>query len=179
MANPAEVSRTPSSVQLSYQLLRNTTSPDEQATGVKSFVANLSAHEILNLDTKENLRSYLAEYNPKKRNRVHDAIRTTIQTERQRFITRNSGFVIAASDIEVDDNKKTIRLTDPSIINGAQSQGEIRRWIEEMYGQEAPLGNEEPPFFVRAEIIVDEDPDEGVETAIARNTATPVRSISQ
>src|SRR5882672_1248683 len=99
VSNPAEASRTPSSVLLSYQLLRNTTSPDEAATGVKSFVANLSAFEILKLDTKENLRAYLAEYNPKKRNRVHDAIRNTIQTEPQRFITRNSGFVIGAADI--------------------------------------------------------------------------------
>jgi hypothetical protein len=179
MSNPANGSHTPSSVQLSYQLLRNTTSPDEVNTGVKSFVANLSAFEILKLDTKENLRAYLAEYNPKKRNRVHEAIQNTIQTEPQRFITRNSGFVIGASEVEVDDNKKIIRLKDPSILNGAQSQGEIRRWIHDTYGDEIPNGIEEPPFFVRAEIIVDSDSGEVVETAIARNTATPVKTISQ
>ncbi|SRR5579885_485076 len=170
---------TPSCVQLSYQLLRNTTSPDETQTGVKSFVANLPASEILKLDTKENLRAYLAEYNPKKRNRVHDAIRNTIQTEPQRFITRNSGFVIAASDIEIDDSKKTMRLTEPSILNGAQSQGEIRRWMQETFGEDGIQGNDAAPFFVRAEIIVDPEADEVVETAIARNTATPVKSISQ
>jgi hypothetical protein len=172
-------SHTPSSVQLSYQLLRNTTSPDEVRTGVKSFVANLSAFEILKLDTKENLRAYLAEYDPKKRNRVHDAIQNTIQTEPERFITRNSGFVIAATEIEVDDNKKTILLTEPSIINGAQSQGEIRRWIHETFGDEGTKTGDEPPFFVRAEIVVDPDAGEVVETAIARNTATPVKQISQ
>jgi len=170
---------TPSCVQLSYQLLRNTTSPDETQTGVKSFVANLPASEILKLDTKENLRAYLAEYNPKKRNRVHDAIRNTIQTEPQRFITRSSGFVIAASDIEIDDSKKTMRLTEPSILNGAQSQGEIRRWMQETFGEDGIQGNDAAPFFVRAEIIVDPEADEVVETAIARNTATPVKSISQ
>ena len=37
----------------------------------------------------------------------------------------------------------------------------------------------EVPFYVRAEIIVDPDPDQVVETAIARNTASPVKSISQ
>lgn len=179
MAKTANGSHTPSSVHLSYQLLRNTTSPDEALTGVKSFVVNLSAFEILKLNTKENLRSYIAEYNPKKRNRVHDAIRNTIQTEPQRLITRNSGFVIGAADIDVDDNKKTIRLKDPSILNGAQSQGEIRQWFQETYSDEMPDGSEEPPFFVRAEIIVDSDPAEVVETAIARNTATPVKSISQ
>ena len=179
MANTANGSHTPSSVQLSYQLLRNTTSPDETRTGVKSFVANLSAFEILKVNTKENLRAYLAEDNPKKRNRVHDAIRNTIQTEPQRFITRNSGFVIGATAIEVDDNKKLLSLEDPSILNGAQSQGEIRRWVQETFGDELPMDFGEPPFFVRAEIIVDSDTDEVVETAIARNTATPVKSISQ
>jgi AIPR protein len=168
----------PSRLHLSYQLLRNTTSPDELSTGVKSFVVNLSAFEILKLGTKENLRSYLAEYNPSKRNRVHEAIENTIRTEPERFITRNSGFVIAAAEIDVDDNKKTIRLKEPSIINGAQSRGEIARWVEEAYGDDYDP-DEEPPFFVRAEIIVDPDPNEVVETAIARNTATPVKSISQ
>jgi hypothetical protein len=179
MANVTAAARGSDTLQLTYQLLRNTTSPDEAATGVKSFVANLPAFEILKLDTKENLRSYIAEYNPKKRNRVHDAIRNTIQTEPQRFITRNSGFVIAATDIEVDDNRKTIRLSEPSILNGAQSQGEIRRWIQDTYGDDLQLSGEEAPFFVRTEIIVDPDSEEVVETAIARNTATPVKSISQ
>jgi len=166
-------------VQLSYQLLRNTTSPDETSTGVRSFVVNLPAFEILKLGTRENLRGYLVEYNPRKRYRVHDAIRDTIQQEPQRFITRNSGFVIAASDVEVDDHKKVIRLDNPSVINGAQSQGEIRTWVAETYGNDGPNGNEEPPFFVRAEIIVDPEASEVVETAIARNTAIPVKSISQ
>lgn len=166
-------------VQLNYQLVRNITSPDEALTGVKSFCVNLPVFEILKLDTKENLRNYLADYNPKKRNRVHDAIRNTIQTEPRRFITRNSGFVIGTTSIEVDDNKKTIRLMEPSILNGAQSQGEIKRWVEETYGEGSQQSHEETPFYVRAEIIVDSEQDEVVETAIARNTATPVKSISQ
>ncbi|HTY24580.1 MAG TPA: AIPR family protein, partial [Desulfomonilaceae bacterium] len=172
-------SSNPRVIRLTYQLLRNTSSPDETASGVKSFFANLSALEILKVDTKENLRSYLAEYNPKKRNRVHDAIRNTILTEPQRFITRNSGFVIGARDIQVDDGNKTIDLTEPSILNGAQSQGEIRHWVQETYGESEQRVIDEVPFYVRTEIIVDPDEDEVVETAIARNTATPVKSISQ
>lgn len=179
MAKPAKGSRVPSYTQLSYQLLRNVTSPDESATGVRAFVINLPALEILKLNTKENLRSYLAEYNPRKRNQVHNAIENTIQSEPQRFITRNSGFVIAGSEVDIDDNKKLIKVFDASIINGAQSQGEIRRWVEALAeGDEGDLRNE-PPFYVRAEVIIDPDDDELVETAIARNTATPVKSISQ
>jgi hypothetical protein len=163
---------------LSYQLLRNTTSPDEVLTGVKSFVANLPVLEILKLGTNGNVRCYLAEHNPRRRNRVHAAIRTTMETQPARFITRNSGFTITASDADVDDNKKTITLFEPGVVNGAQSQGEIRQWFEETF----PDGiddNEDPPFHVRAEIIIDPDEQEVVETAIARNTATPVKSISQ
>lgn len=179
MAQAPHGSHTPSSVQLSYQLLRNTTSPDEAQTGVRSFVANLSAFEILKLGTKENLRSYIAEYSQKKRNRVHQAIRNTIVEWPARFITRNSGFAISASDIDIDDPKKIIRLEQPSIINGAQSQGEIRSWVRETFGQDVPEDSEGPPFFVRAEIIIDPDSQQVVETAIARNNATQVKSISQ
>jgi hypothetical protein len=169
----------PPRVQISYQLLRNTTSPDEKSSGVQSFVANLPADEILKLDTKENLRGYIAEYNPRKRNRVHDAIRNTILTEPERFIVRNSGFVITASAIEVDDNQKKVTLDDPSIINGAQSQGEIKRYLDEITDPDNPEPPAEAPFHVRAEFIIDSDAAEVVETAIARNTATPVKNISQ
>lgn len=168
-----------SQIKLSYQLLRNTTSPDEISTGVRSFVLNLSAREILKLGTDDNLRAYIAEDNPRKRNRVHDAIRNTIETAPQRFISRNSGFAVTATDIDVDDKAKKVTLTDPSIINGAQSQGEIRRWFEDQSEEDDLEDTDEAPFFVRVEIIVDADPQEVVETAIARNTATPVKSVSQ
>jgi hypothetical protein len=170
-------------VQLSYQLLRNITSPDEKSEGVQSFVANFRAEEILKLDTKDNLRGYLAEYNPRKRNRVHDAIRETITQTPQRFIVRNSGFVITCGDIEVDDSGKTVTLLEPSLINGAQSQGEIKAWFAEIKADEdageGQAQDDDTPFYVRATIIVDNDPDEVVETAIARNIVTPVRNLSE
>lgn len=164
---------------LDYQLIRNTTSPDETQTGVRSFVVNLPVFEILKLDTKDNLRDYIAEYNPRKRNSVHRSIRSTIDMTPERFITRNSGFVIAASDINVDDKKKTVSLENASILNGAQSQGEIQQWVNESYEDPEEITSCESPFFIRAEIIVDPDSAQIVETAIARNTATPVKSISQ
>ena len=179
MAAKAKRSVAPKSVTLHYQLIRNMTSPDETHTGLKSFVANLPAFEILKLDTRDNLRAYIADYNPRKRNAVHDAIRATIMQEPQRFITRNSGFVVTAASIEIDDNKKTLRLTGPSIINGAQSQGEVKAFISDQYPNEEDRDLADPPFYVRVELIIDSDESEVTETAIARNTATPVKSISQ
>ena len=152
MAQPLKGKHAPTRVQLSYQLLRNTTSPDEKSIGVQSFVVNLPAREVLKLDTAANLRSYLAEYDPRKRNRVHDAIRETITTEPERFIVRNSGLVITATDVKIDDDRKIVSLTNSSLINGAQSQGEIRRHIEEL---DASGETDDIPFFVRAMIIVD------------------------
>jgi hypothetical protein len=166
-------------VQLSYELIRNTTSKDEKSLGVQSFVANIPADEILKLDTKDNLRGYLAEYSPKRRNRVHEAIRKTIDTAPQRFIVRNSGFVVTAVSVDIDDNKKVVKLGDASLINGAQSQGEIRRYFDELTDPDNPDDSIETPFYVRATIIVDPEPAEIVETAIARNIATPVKSISE
>ena len=162
-----------------FGLVRSRRLPLDLGFSPNSFRPSLCFFEILKLDTRENLRGYIAEYNPKKRNRVHDAIENTILTEPQRFITRNSGFVIGGSQIEVDDNAKVFYLEDASILNGAQSQGEIKRWVEKAFGEERPTDAEDAPFFVRAEIIVDPDSAEVVETAIARNTATPVKSISQ
>jgi len=178
MASATKAKQSLNCVHLSYQLLRNTTSPDEKAEGVQSFIANLPAGEILKIGTRDNLRGYLAEYNPRKRNRVHDAIRETIINQPQRFIVRNSGFVITCADIEVNDQQKTVKLLDGSVINGAQSQGEIRAYLDEL-AEEAAAAGDDIPFHVRATIIVDSDPDEVVETAIARNIVTPVKSLSE
>ena len=178
MASAKKGKHAPNCVQLSYQLLRNVTSPDEKSEDVQSFIANLPAREILKIGTKDNLRGYLAEYNPRKRNRVHDAIRETINTDPERFIVRNSGFVITAASIEIDDAGKTLLLEEPSIINGAQSQGEIRAFFTEL-DEDEEQDPEEFSFHVRATVIVDLDPDEIIETAIARNIVTPVRSLSE
>jgi hypothetical protein len=179
MTSPKTGKHAPNRVHLSYQLIRNTTSPDEKSNGVQSFVVNLPAFEILKFDTKDNLRAYLAEHNPRKRNRVHDAIRETIDREPSRFIVRNSGFVITASAINVNDDAKMATLVEPSIINGAQSQGEIRGYHDQLVESGGWSEGDEPPFYVRATIIVDEDPDEIVETAIARNIATPIKSLTE
>jgi hypothetical protein len=179
MTSSSKGKHDPSRVHLSYQLLRNTTSPDEKSVGVQSFVANLPAFEILKIDTKDNLRGYLAEYDPRKRNRVHDAIRKTIDTVPERFIIRNSGFVVTAAEVTVDDNSKSVILHDASLINGAQSQGEIRKFLSEITDPEKAEPPDEIPFYVRATIIVDPEHSEIVETAIARNIATPVKSITE
>lgn len=161
-------------VRLSYESIRNLTSPDEKKNGTRTFFANLPASEILKLNTDGNLRDYIPAHPGKKRNSTHKAIADTILNRPDRFITMNSGFTISALDVEVDDNKKIAILKGGTIINGAQSQGELRRFFEE-YAE----GDTKPEeFYVRAEIIVLGDPDFITDTAIARNTSTNVAALS-
>ena len=130
------------------------------------------------ISTSDNLRNYIAEHSARKRNLVHRSIESTILTCPDRFINRNSGLTITCSAMEVDDKRKTMVLENASVINGAQTQGEIRRFLEDIAEEDddswRPAG-----FHVRAEIILDPDHASVVETAIARNSATKVQSISQ
>jgi AIPR protein len=169
----------PDCVQLSYQLIRNTTSPDEKSIGVQSFVANAPAAEILKVQTKANLRSYLGEYSPRKRNRVHEAMRATMESQPERFIIRNSGFVVTATEVAVDDNAKVVTLTDASLINGAQSQGEVRSFLADTSDEGDLSEMDDVPFYVRLTIIIDPDAAQVAETAIARNIATPIKSLTE
>lgn len=158
---------------LLYYTIRNLTSPAEKANGVQTWFANLSARAVLSLGTRDNLRSYIAEHSPSKRNPVHKQIENTIIEMPDRFINRNSGITITCSDCIINDDKKIVTLTDASIINGSQTQGELRRYFERLES------DDDTDFQIRAEIIMDPSPDSIVEIAIARNTATSVKSVSQ
>ena len=179
MASRTTGARRPESVQLSYQLIRNVTSPEEKGADVQTYIANVPAFEIDKLNTSDNLRDYIAEHSARKRNSVHRAIETTIQNEPDRFINRNSGVTVACAEVNVDDSRRVIDLKDASLINGAQTQGEIRRHMEAVLDAEGGELPEEAPFHIRVEINVDPSHSSIIETAIARNSATAVASISQ
>jgi hypothetical protein len=164
----------PGVLQLPYNLLRNLTSPDEKSNGVQTWFANVSARDILSIGTSDNLRTYIAEHSPAKRNFVHKQIENTIKELPDRFINRNSGITITCTKCEVDDNRRVATLENASIINGAQTQGEIMRYFAEFAEDDGAAD-----FMVRAEIIMEPKPEEIVEIAIARNTATSVKSVSQ
>jgi len=51
---------------LKYDVIRNLTSPAEKYNGVQTWIANVSAREILGIGTTDNLRTYIAEHSPTK-----------------------------------------------------------------------------------------------------------------
>lgn len=171
-------SRTPENVRISFQAIRNLTAPEEKQAGVQTYFANIPIREILKVPTGHNLRDYIAAHNPRKRNQVHRAIRKTMDGEPIRFINRNSGATICCSALEIDEKTNTLLLHNASLINGAQTQGEANGYINDHDAIDDP-DKVEPVFHIRAEINVDPDESSIIETAIARNNATAVKSISQ
>lgn len=175
MANTATSSA--GKVQLRYEIIRNLTSPEEKANGAKSYFANIPIVELLKLDTAANLRSYIPDHPGKKRTQTHKAIGETLRSKTDRFIQMSGGVTVSAKDVVIDDNKKLVTVDHGSIINGAQTQGEIRLYLEEM-AQLSADSEEADEFHARVEFIVDPDDEFIVSTAIARNTATNIQRIS-
>ncbi len=137
--------------QFKFRAIRNLTSPDGKFNGVQTYFANIPVGEILKFNTKDNLRAYIAEHNPKRRNGVHAAIRDTIPSNPDKFIVRNSGFTVTASQIEVDEGKKLAVLSDVSIINGAESQGEIRQFFKDLEEED---DDDEPAFMFALKLLL-------------------------
>jgi hypothetical protein len=119
-------------VRVQYTLIRNVTSPEEQTNGARCFIAVCPISEVLQFDTLRNLRDYIPAHDPKKRNSVHKDIEATLKGSPDRFIQYNGGLTISCTDIEVKDNEKSAFVTNGSILNGAQTQGEIRRLLDGM-----------------------------------------------
>lgn len=166
-------------VRVSYVLIRNVTSPEEQTNGSRCFIAVCPLSEALKFDTLRNLRDYIPAHDPKKRNSVHKDIEYTLQNKPDRFIQYNGGLTISCSDVEIKDNEKLAIVTSGSIINGAQTQGEIRRFLEGLKA-EAPEGEkaEISEVNARIEFVVEPEDPQVTEIAIARNTSTDIKRLT-
>jgi hypothetical protein len=163
------------SVRLKYTKLRDVSTKDEDGNDSATYVVIMPATEILKIGTDGNLRKYIPAHPGKKRNSVHKQIGATIRKDPDRFSQLNSGFLIGAARVKVDDQVKTITLWEASVNNGAQSQGEIEFYMRQC----EELGEEPNEFDIRAEISVEPDSGWRSEIAIARNTATKIADISR
>src|SRR5258707_184154 len=135
-------------VRLSYLKIREEQTTEDEPNGDSTYIAVLPADEIRKIDPEGNLRSYIPAHEGKKRNMVHKAIARTIRESSDRFSQMNAGFLIGASKIILEDDKKTVTLRHASVNNGAQSQGEIRLYFDEC----KDLGVDPNNFAVRCEL---------------------------
>jgi len=160
-----------------YETIRRISCPEDTANGRNVYSGHAPADAFLELPNNENVREYLLEAEGRKRKaptQVHRAMRETLENNPENFSILNGGIVIVTKKAEVDDKNKIIKMYDASIINGAQTQGELRRYFE----HKKKAGQEPYPLHVTFEIIVTEDEDLIGEISIARNFQNDVLTIS-
>jgi hypothetical protein len=161
---------------LHYRVCRNISSPEDEAAGRRVYSGQAAASAVLPLEDDENVREYLVNAVGKQKQSptlVHQAIRKTLRDHPDQFNILNGGMVIVARGGKIDDAKKILLLDTPSIINGSQTQGELRRYFAEGISVEAGF---DPS--IKFELIVTDDSDLIAEVSIARNFQNDVRAIS-
>jgi len=161
-------------VRFAFNSLRNLSSPEDLSNQRKIYGGQIPLKSILELPTNENVRAYLPESTGKQKKAytsVHKAIRETLLVDSDSFSVLNSGVVIVARDIrDIDEKDRVLTLDDPSIINGAQTQGVIK----DLYN----LGQLPENVHMKFEIIVTQDEDLIAEVSIARNYQNDVMAVS-
>jgi hypothetical protein len=159
-----------------YNSCKNIAAPEDERASRKVYSGTVPASSVLKLEDNENVREYLVDAPGKGRRAptlVHQAIRKTLVDHPDDFSILNGGIVIVAHGIQIDEKNKVATLRSPSIINGSQTQGELRRYFE----RSAQNGDFFEPS-VKYELIVTNDDDLIAEISIARNFQNDVRAIS-
>lgn len=151
-------------------------SPEDTQAGRRRYCGVAPADSFFSLDTDENVRAYLGRDEGgarRKSTKVNVAIRETLAEHREDFPLLNTGIVIVARDVKVDDNSKPPRvaLYSPSIINGAQTQGVLRDFFAERKEDQAYPS-------VNFELIVTDDEELIGDISIARNYQNEVSDLS-
>lgn len=160
---------------LSFENCRNITSAHDTAAERKILVGQAPASSMLELEDNENVREYLVDAQGKQKRSptlVHQAIRKTLENDATQFGVLNGGIVIVAETADIDDKEKVLILRKPSIINGSQTQGELRRY----YSKADDSPDVDPS--IKFEIIVTRDADLIAEVSIARNFQNDVKPLS-
>jgi hypothetical protein len=138
--------------------------------GVQHLVAQTLISEIQDIGTSENIRDFLGDV--KRLTSVHKDILRTLEFEPHAFALLNGGVTITCTKATLKDS--VLALENASIINGAQTQGCIIRYLEECIKKDV-IPNVPS---VKLEIIVTNDAVLAAKTAIARNTQNNVKSLS-
>lgn len=152
---------------------RKISTKEDEENGFSTYVGQAPVTSFLNLPEDENVREYIMDTAVRaQRSGVHLAIEDSLRNHPSKFSVLNGGICIVAKEIQMAEDQKLIRLTDPSIINGSQTRGVIRDFLSKIDE------NSTAPAKVKFEIIVTNDGDLTDEVSIARNFQIVVKSIS-
>ena len=156
-----------------FHCIRNISSPEDQAEKRLVYSGQLPLVSLLDLPTNENVREYLVEAEGKQRKsptQVHLAIRETLKERPSVFSVLNGGVAIVAKSSEIDEKTKMLTITGASIINGSQTQGEVREYIK--------AGGDGTNTHVKFELIITDDDDLVADISISRNFQNDVKLLS-
>jgi len=187
----------PKTLKLKTHIGRNLTSLGEKSHGLGHFYCIAYGKDILELPTEQNLRRYTGLDKPSSRTLIHKGVANTLDSEPWLLPHYNQGLTVTCSDLKLNTEKGYAIITDPGLINGAQTQGEIARFFGALV-QNVFDGNplEEPIDFMEAynsaraeldahpdieivvEFLVNQDSDQRRNAAIARNLSNNVAQIS-
>ncbi|MCA9103041.1 MAG: AIPR family protein [Planctomycetales bacterium] len=176
MASNAALRDSRAEVDFRYHTCRNISGPEDTADNRRILAGHAPASSFLCLDDNENVREYLVNRPGKHKaspTLVHRAMRDTLSNRPEMFSILNGGICLVAHSTEIDDNKKIRRLDSPSIINGSQTQGELKRYLAQSLTEEDLY---EPS--VTFEVIVTNDEDLIADVSISRNYQNPVKDLS-
>lgn len=164
-------------MRFAFYSCRNISGPHDKVEERRVYSGHAPASSFLELEDNENVREYLVDAPGKKKRSptlVHQAMRRTLDEYPERFSVLNGGITIVAEHASLDDKGGYLELTKASILNGSQTQGELRRYFERSQDK----GDEFIEPSVTFEIIVTSDPDLIAEISIARNFQNDVKAIS-
>lgn len=160
-------------LEIPFHRIRQISSPEDERNDRIVYSGQVPITAILDLPTHENVRRFLLDaegLKRKKPSQVHLAIEDTLRNRPEMFSTLNGGIVIVARDSEIVDGRKILKLLEPSILNGSQTQGVIREFLANC---------EEPPeLHIKFELIITSDDGLIAEISIARNFQNDVQNIS-
>lgn len=160
---------------INYEALHNVTSNSDSKAGRIRYCGVAKSIEFFELPDDLNVREYLQkEVNGKaikKRTDVNEAIRNTLDNERDSFPLLSGGITIIAKEACLNDENSVVELAEASIINGSQTRGVLKSYFEEN-----PEDTEYPP--VHFELIICDDDSLAAEITIARNFQNRVIPVS-
>ena len=145
--------------------------------GRSLFIGLFDAKDLVDISNSNNVRGYLRVGRNGENltsSGVHSQIYNTLENSPEDFYFLNGGITICAEGIDIDNNNRKVHLKNASIINGAQTNGVLKSFLNK---------HKEAEIKVKVEIIValtrfEENKDLTDDISIARNQQNAVRPIS-
>lgn len=155
-----------------YFICKVISTKENEHNGIKIYSGQAPISSFVKIDDNANVRSYTVEASKTKRSSdVHHAIKETLENNPNNLALLNNGITIVSNSVAFNEKSKELILEEASIINGSQTRGVIKDFIE-------ASDDHDKNISIKFEIIEAGDKDLVSDISIARNTQIRVEKIS-